>query len=72
MRNFHLCFKKVSSTAGWRTNGVEALVKNGHPGDFSGGPVVKILPSNAGGRGPEFNPWVRELRSHILSSVAKK
>ena len=49
MRNFHLCFKKVSSTAGWRTDGVEALVKNGHPGDFSGGPVVKILPSSAGG-----------------------
>ena len=53
--NFHLCFKKVSLTAGWRTDGVGALVKNGHPGDFPGGPAVKILPSSAGR--PEFNPW---------------
>lgn len=32
-KSFHLCFERVTLAAGWRTDGVEALVKNGrlHP-----------------------------------------
>ena len=42
-----------------------SLIKIQIPGDFSGGPVVKNLPSDAGdARAPSL---VRELRSHMLS-----
>ena len=32
-KSFHLCFERVTLAAGWRTDGVETLVKNGclHP-----------------------------------------
>ena len=38
--------------------------------DFPGGPVVKTPSSQC--RGRRFKSLVRELRSHMLHSVAKK
>ena len=44
-------------------------VEISNEGDFSGSPVVKTSPSNAGGIGQFL---VRELRSHMPQGVAKR